>query len=694
MRQFPHASPWRRSLAALPILLLMALPALAQGGVADVQLVGEESFTIQAATKTEIPVSKAPGSVTVITARQIRESGARTIPEILRLVAGVNVRWNPMVQNLDVRGFGQTPFTSRVLLLIDGIPYNAWDKGGFPQHPSFDFYMLQNVKKLEIVRGPGSALYGENAYWGVINIVTLSGEDLQGGRVEIFGGDLENRSVGAVFGSKLGQDGSIFVSARAMRGQLPMRFWYEDSDASSEGTDFFVKTTFKKLEFSYYRHEDEFDGFVDNIEGLGVFESADKVGQTVNIAALKASHEIRPGITIDGKISFANRYGSHCATCHSYPQDPEEFEGQSDHGSQLLGEVSMAFRNIPGHDILVGVEARRVEAGDHVEELVGPHEHDEVVVEYSKAAAYIQDQISLAGDKLRLTLGARYDGSTDRFDEELSPRAALVYAPNDKWAFRAGWSTAFRFPNFSEQYSDTWFINVRAPFGTFPLASFGPNFDLKPEQIRTFEVGAEVKIDERWSAKLDLYQSEVEDFIVLAVVEQPAPATALVISENHPDKATIEGLELELRYNASRRLTAFINFAHQTHEQDGNRRDSSGRLMEFVYAPENKINIGAYWGPFRGFSGSVEAMWKDESSGPSFYNFASGGQVLGTLDAYTKANVRLSYDLPWKLGNTDDALRFSIYGKNLLDEEITETYLTLDMTQPGRTYYGAIELRY
>ncbi len=120
-----------------------------------------------------------------------------------------------MVQNFDIRGFGQTPFTSRVLLLIDGIPYNSWDKGGFPQHPGFDFFMLQNVKRLEIVRGPGSALYGENAFWGVINIVTLSGEDLQGGRVELYGGDLENQAICALYGSKLSDDVSLFVSARA-----------------------------------------------------------------------------------------------------------------------------------------------------------------------------------------------------------------------------------------------------------------------------------------------------------------------------------------------------------------------------------------------------------------------------------------------------------------------------------------------
>jgi iron complex outermembrane receptor protein len=105
--------------------------------------------------------------VTVITHAQIKESGARTIPDAVSLVAGLNIRWNPMVQTMDIRGFGSNPFTSRLLLMIDGVPFNAGDKGGFPQQPALDFFVLQNVKRIEIVRGPGSALYGENAFWGV-----------------------------------------------------------------------------------------------------------------------------------------------------------------------------------------------------------------------------------------------------------------------------------------------------------------------------------------------------------------------------------------------------------------------------------------------------------------------------------------------------------------------------------------------
>src|SRR5947207_11885467 len=122
-------------------------PALQQPkSIGEVTLFGEEQIKVEAATKTEIPISKAPSAVTVITAKQIRESGARTVPDLLRFVAGVNARWNPMTQTIDIRGFGENPFSNRVLLLLDGVPYNSGDTGGFPLSPAYYAFPIENIK--------------------------------------------------------------------------------------------------------------------------------------------------------------------------------------------------------------------------------------------------------------------------------------------------------------------------------------------------------------------------------------------------------------------------------------------------------------------------------------------------------------------------------------------------------------------
>lgn len=688
-------SSWRSAMRPTQILALaaavplLAASASAQDPFGEVSLFGEEEFTIQAATKTELPISKAPGSVTVISAQQIRESAARTIPELLRMVAGVNVRWNPMVQTLDVRSFGQNPFTSRVLLLIDGVPYNSWNKGGFPQHPGFDFFILQNVKRIEIVRGPGSSLYGENAYWGVVNIVSLSGEDLQGGKVEAFGGDLLNESLGAVYGKGY-DNGSFLLSGKVTRGQFPIGFWGEDgADSRVEGGDLFFKGKYKGFEVSYYRHEDDVEGY-----GIGqtapppVFRSAEEISQTVEILATKYQHEWDNGVSFGADLSYASRDGSRCASCHAAGQSPA-FSETVDHGSQLIGDFRVGLNMIPSHDILIGVEAREVDTGDHVDELLNPAASEvPVVFDYTKLAAYVQDQISLADDRLRLTLGARYDDSNDLFDSEVSPRIAAVWTPTDNVVLRGGWSTAYRYPNFSELYQASWFFNL--DFGTFinPLSNFVPNPSLQPEQIRTFDVGAEFRPSEDVSIKFDLFSSELEDFIVIASVEGGIQFV------NHPDDAEIFGGEVEFRWKPARTFNVLFNYGYQEADQKGSLVDAGGRTFEFVYGPENKANLGLYLGPFAGVKGTIEAQYRDERLAPGQWNFADPARSTATLDEYTVVNVKLSYEPPVRLGAAERGLRFSLIGKNVFDEEYVETLLPIDMQLPLSTWYGAVELSF
>jgi outer membrane receptor protein involved in Fe transport len=703
------------------LVTLAAVPVLAPGGVfaqpappppsppsiiGEVQLFGEEDVTIEAATKTSIPLSKAPGSVSVITARQIRESGARTIPELLRLVSGVNVRWNPMVQTIDMRGFGENPFTNRVLLLIDGVPYNDWNQGGFPQHPGLDFFVLQNVKRLEVLKGPGSALYGENAFWGVINIVTLSGEDLEGGELDGYGGGVRDTASGGLrWGRKVGQ-GSVFLSAKYLRSQLPTEFWMDDKDVHWKGSDLFAKGTYKGLQASYYRHEDKMGGFDDPIpiEGLPpttAFKSASEVGQTVDIAAVRFDQDPKDRkVAFSATGSYAHRLGTHCAACHAATQNPA-FSTQESHGYQLLGDTHVAIRAIPHNDILVGLEERHVDAGQHVHELSSTAlSLDEY--SYSKLAAYVQDQISLAKDKVTLVGGLRYDAKTALFPEEYSPRVSLVVNPTEPLVLRAGYGTAFRFPNFSELAQDTWFINVDAGipgFPVIPLAVFKPNPTMLPEEARSLDGGLEYRFSASVSGKVDFYHTRLKHFVVISTNFVPPPGTPTIGFENQPADATIDGVETELRWNVSSKTTGFVNYAYQKDKQDGIGVDSSGHSFEFVYSPENKINVGVFLGPFSGLRGSFELSWKDKYLGPGAYNFIRSGATdpallfqSKVLDGYTLVNAKLTYDLPFDFGNKKRPVRLGLSGRNLLDRRPEETFVGVPMNIVGREVFGEMSV--
>lgn len=695
--------------ARLPLSLLaaaLAVPLLAQTPqqpkpIGEVTLFGEESLKVEAATKTEIPISKAPSAVTVVTAKQIAESGARSVPDLLRLVAGVNVRWNPMVQTVDIRGFGENPFSNRILLLIDGSPMNSGDTGGFPLSPSFDYFPIQNIKRVEVVRGPGSSLYGENAYWGVINIVTLSGEDLAGGDAQFFGGSRSTGAINAQYGKK-SDFGSIFGSLRLLQSQMPQEFWIDDH-SKIKAQDIFIKATMKDLQVSAYRHHDSLDGFDEEFPpetGFppgSAFASAHDIRQTLDILSLKYNHSPQDApVTFAADVSYSHRYGMHCAGCHAAQESPD-FSGPENHGYQAVGDFRAGLHMIPGHDALVGVELRRLDRAEHIHEL---SPGSEVVSGYNKIAIYAQDQFEIVKNTLRAVAGVRFDQKTKLFSSKTSPRLALVYTPVDRLVVRGGYSTAFRFPTFSELYQASWFLTISNEqnqfIPAFPIAVFAPNPNLKPEEISTFELGGEYQISPTVSAKLDLYRSKVKNFIVIVDHFLPPPAPSAVGWENQPADARITGAEFEMRGNFSNTLTGFANWTHQSESQEGAGVDTSGRPFEFVYSPKDKLNVGAYAGPVNGVRGALEVAWRGKAVAPANWtlvrtNFTQFAPI--EIPSYALVNARLSYDLPMAMSGKQP-VRLSLFGHNLLDKKIEETVIGSPSRIPGREFFAQIEVHF
>lgn len=683
----------------LPVLLLIAaLPLAAQQPapappktIGEVTLFGEEQPNVEAATKTEIPISKAPSAVTVITAKQISESGARSVGDILRLVAGVNVRWNPMVQTVDIRGFGENPFSNRILLLIDGSPMNSGDTGGFPLSPSFDYFPIQNIKRIEVVRGPGSSLYGENAFWGVINLVTLSGDDLAGGKAQLYGGSRSTADVNAQYGTKL-KNGSILGSVRLLKSQFPQEFWMDDH-SKYRAAEVFVKGSHGDWQGSIYRHSDRLDGFTEELgAAIGfppttVFASAHKLEQILDIVSLKYNHApAGAAITYAADFSYEHRNGMHCAGCHAAQEAPQ-FEHKANHGYQAIGDFRVGLHMIPRHDILLGLEDRRLDRAEHKQELAD--DAAAAVAGYNKLAFYAQDQFDLKKDILRAVVGLRYDRQSKLFDSKTSPRVALVYTPNERLVVRGGYSSAFRFPTFSELYQASWFLTVstdQLPIPPFPIALFKPNETLKPEEISTFDIGAEYQLSPSVSLKGDLYRSKVKHFIV---VTQHFTEPSSLGWENMPNDARINGGELEVRSNFTNSLTGFVNWTHQDESAMGNGTDSAGVPFQFVYSPKDKVNVGAYGGPFQGVRGAVEMAWKGSYHAPSNWGFIRSGFTNfsePTFPSYALLNARVSYDY--------QRFRFSLFGNNLLDKRPEETMVGTPNRLTGREVFGQVEVKF
>lgn len=702
------------------IFIVLWLPAGYAGLADDTALERELNYLhsekyeifVEGATKTRVSAARVPGDVTVFTLAQIRKSNAKTIADLLRLVAGVQVRQNPMSQTITMRGYGQSPFTSRVLLLIDGVPYNDWTKGGFMQQPGLDFFPLENVKQLEVIRGPGSSLYGENAQWGIINIKTISGEDIDGVRATHYLGSRDTEVANLQLGKQFNDDFSILLAGKYLRSQFPTSFWFDNkTDPNIRATDLYAKAHYKNLTASYYRYDDKADGFTEELHGTGLppdaaFKSADAIKQTTEIFALNYKQDIAGGdYSFAGDLSYARRNGSHCGTCHAMPESAH-FDGRNeDHGFQAIGDFRFGIHAIPLNDILMGAEIRRVDAGDHDHELgatihgeeTHSHNEDDAVNAYTKPAFYLQDIVSLFDDRLNVTLGVRYDAKTSPslFNDAFSPRIAMVFDATDKLTLRAGWSKAFRFPSFSELYQNSWFLNVQSDIagGAFPLAVFKPNQDLKPETIESAELGAEYRFNRFFTGKLKGYHSTIKDSIVLPIVFLPLPLPSTVSFENHPNRAIIMGGELELMVDFSEKIHGFTNWSFKHMEQDGNGTDSAGNPIEFVYAPKHQFNIGGYFGPYFGVSSAIEYSWQSEYLAPKIY-YEIRGREFSALHDYGYLNLRFNYKPPVTVYRAKDPLMLSAYFKNLLNNQPEETFLGEKMTAPGREVFFGLELQF
>lgn len=164
-------------------------------------LQAESIITI--ATRHEIPIRRAPGIATVITAKQIKQMGFRTLVDVLKTVPGYDIS---MEQNgsreIAVRGWLGDTSSEKVKVLIDGHSVNDARFGSATWN--FHDLVVENIKRVEVIRGPGSALYGQNAFLGVVNIVTKDTDDIDGFQWTTSAGNYDTQNYNMLFGKEYG----------------------------------------------------------------------------------------------------------------------------------------------------------------------------------------------------------------------------------------------------------------------------------------------------------------------------------------------------------------------------------------------------------------------------------------------------------------------------------------------------------
>lgn len=435
--------------------------------------------TVTSASKKEQSLAETAAAVFVITNDDIRRSGATNIPEALRLAPGVQVaaygqnRWA-----VSIRGFNSR-FSNKLLVLVDGRAiYNTSFSGVYWEHNDIP---LSNIERIEVVRGPGGSLWGANAVNGVINIITYSAKDTQGGLLSVAAGD-EVHGIGqARYGWKLDEETFLRLNAQAKSidpGQAV---------AGGDGPD-------------YWKNQQA--GF-----RLDATRSGDKLSLQGNISDYKAGDKITailPSLPFTPTTTTLNTDGAG-QTAHLLGRwerpaasGAHSLQAFIDHGDTDLGPARYKHDTFDleyqqqikqeQHDIVWGLGYRYTKDQITTTPYLFFSDKGQSFNLYS---AFIQDDITLVPNRWRLTLGARLEHN-DFTGVEVQPNIRLLWTPSAQDSVWAALSHAVRTPSRGERAS-TVFVRERVDLPVLPflipaMATVGSN-DMAAEKLEALDLG-------------------------------------------------------------------------------------------------------------------------------------------------------------------------------------------------------------
>jgi outer membrane cobalamin receptor len=499
-----------RIAALVSFSLFLVLTNVALAAEYDMQ----SGSVVMTATKTPKKLQDVTQSVTVITGDELKNSSATTVAEVLRNVAGVDIRSygsRGAASFINLRGAG----SPQVLVLLDGKRLNSASSGGFDL--SALPVTLDAIERIEIVRGPASALYGTDAVGGVVNIITKMPAEPS---VSISGsmGAQGYTSLGAGLS---GRQNSLYYALSVAR---------ERSHGYRDNSGFEQVITGIKAGYNLDASS-SIEGSVDYLnKELGVPGSV----QFLTPLAHQANKDTVSGLRYQTRFSkeldaSINLYRTEGRITYANPDTlfPEYSEHRSvTSGSDMQVNWRMDQRNL----FSVGAEARE----DHlVSSIAGGHTA-------SLSSTHLQDEISV-NEVLILVLGGRND-SHSVYGDRFSPHAsARVIDPETRTIVRASMGKSFRAPTLDDLY---WPDTARAV----------GNPDLRPEISEEYDVGIEQALGDGIMVKVAKFDRKVTDLI------EWQPDTAFQYSPVNIGKARIRGIEAEARFILSDSITFSLNY--------------------------------------------------------------------------------------------------------------------------------------
>ena len=675
-------------------ILLLNLMLFTQGnsfaqdektGLEDMFAIFTEEQIVVSALKRPKTVSKSPAIMSVITAKQIKQMGFRTLTEVLDTVPGFDISLSETGEReIAVRGILDTN-SQKVKVLIDGHSINDVWSGGISWN--YDDLVVENIKRIEIIRGPGSALYGQNAFLTVINVITKDTDDIDGFQLTTSGGAFDTQNYNMLFGKEYGDlavSGFFdFFDTEGHSEKVEQDVLFPAAFSKSPGrshnrkekTDLNLKLSYNNLEISGKYTKKRRKDYIGVGYALGddsIIRSAYMFTELTYKFALGEKLDIIPRVYYDQfnydpfleqrPDDFVDRFG------RIYP---DGIQGQVRHKQRTVGfENQFNYNLFKGNELTFGFQYEWIHQGDIKSSeftfnpltfapLAVPQDFSKDLPFTRKAtrqilAFYLQDEWNITKD-VDLTVGVRHD-QFPRFGGTTNPRFGLIWRFIEDAHLKLLFATAFRAPNFQELY----LTNNGTRAGD-------PNLD--PEKINTFELGLGYNFTKHIRGNINYFFNRIRDRIILDTTQTPDKFA-------NSGGARVLGVEAELKADYGNDNYAFANYTFQKAEETRNRN----RLPD---VPVHKANLGVNVGFWKYANANVNTF----ISGP---RPREDGDTRRDMPSYALVNLTLigrkfmdNFEIRGSV--------FNLFNKGYDDPAPVDTVPT-DFPQPGRSFN--VELRY